>query len=43
MPWEKPTLLEINLDAEVGSYQDDFSDEPRWPITEERPDDDEHG
>lgn len=38
MSWEEPKLIEINLDAEIGSYQDDFSDEPRWPLVS---DDDE--
>jgi hypothetical protein len=37
MEWEEPTLTEINLDAEIGSYQDDFSDDPRWPIAEGDP------
>jgi hypothetical protein len=39
MTWSKPTLHEINLDAEIGSYQDDFSDEPRIPIVERSEDD----
>jgi hypothetical protein len=35
MEWEEPKVFEINLDAEVGSYQDDFADDPRWPTAEE--------
>jgi hypothetical protein len=27
-PYEAPQFVEINLDAEIGSYQDDFSDVP---------------
>lgn len=34
MEYELPRLVEINMDAEVGTYQDDFSDEPREPIAE---------
>ena len=26
--WETPAFVEINLDAEIGSYQDDFADDP---------------
>ena len=28
MSYEEPQFTEINLDAEIGSYQDDFSDVP---------------
>ncbi len=35
MQFIEPELVEINMDAEIGSYQDDFSDEPRWPIAED--------
>lgn len=28
MAWEKPTFVEIDMNAEVGSYQDDFGDDP---------------
>jgi hypothetical protein len=28
MSWETPTFEEIKMDAEIGSYQDDF-DNPR--------------
>lgn len=24
MRWEKPSFVEIRMDAEIGSYQDDF-------------------
>jgi hypothetical protein len=27
MTWQKPTFVEINLDAEIGSYQEDFGDD----------------
>jgi hypothetical protein len=38
MSWEEPELIEINLDAEIGSYQDDFADDPpREPVTEDAP------
>ena len=26
MAWEEPAFVEINLDAEIGSYQSDFVD-----------------
>jgi len=26
MKWETPTFIEINMDAEIGSYQEDNSD-----------------
>ena len=31
MTWEAPTFTELKMDAEVGSYQDDFDrDEELW-------------
>ena len=33
MSWETPTFAEIRMDAEIGSYQDDFDparDEPAF-------------
>jgi hypothetical protein len=27
MTWETPTFVEIRMDAEIGSYQDDFDGE----------------
>ena len=32
-----PTFIEINMSAEIGGYQSDFSDrDPRDPIVEQR-------
>jgi hypothetical protein len=32
--WEKPSLVEIEMNAEIGSYQEDFeSDDSPHPIT----------
>jgi hypothetical protein len=28
MDWEVPSFVEIKMDAEIGSYQDDFRDDP---------------
>jgi len=28
MTWETPTVVEIKMDAEINSYQDDFGDDP---------------
>jgi len=28
MTWETPTVVEIKMDAEINSYQDDFGDGP---------------
>lgn len=28
MNWEAPSCVEIKMDAEIGSYQDDFRDAP---------------
>lgn len=28
MNWEAPSCVEIKMDAEIGSYQDDFRDGP---------------
>ncbi|MDF0651553.1 MAG: pyrroloquinoline quinone precursor peptide PqqA [Nitrospira sp. LK265] len=28
MNWEKPSFVEIKMDAEINSYQDDFRDGP---------------
>jgi hypothetical protein len=33
MSYEKPEFVEIKMDAEIGSYQNDFDDVP--PIVEE--------
>jgi hypothetical protein len=33
MSWEAPTFIEVRMDAEIGSYQDDFDparDEPAY-------------
>jgi hypothetical protein len=40
MPWEKPTLVEIDMNAEIGAYQEDDSGGDRQePIAEpDRPD-----
>ena len=27
MTWESPAVVEIKMDAEINSYQDDFGDE----------------
>jgi hypothetical protein len=33
MKWETPAFVEINMSAEIGGYQSDFSDrDPRDPI-----------
>ena len=34
MTWQKPAFVEINLDAEIGSYQEDFADDPA-PLAEQ--------
>ena len=35
MKWETPALIEINMSAEIGGYQSDFSDrDPRDPIVQ---------
>jgi len=28
MTWETPSLLELEMNAEIGAYQDDFGDDP---------------
>lgn len=28
MEWEKPRIIQIDMNAEIGSYQPDFGDEP---------------
>ena len=33
MKWETPAFVEINMSAEIGGYQSDFSDrDPRDPV-----------
>ena len=32
MQWSKPTLIALNMNAEIGAYQNDFDGDPR-PIT----------
>ena len=35
MKWETPSFVEINMSAEIGGYQSDFSDrDPMGPIVE---------
>ena len=35
MKWEPPAFVEINMSAEIGGYQSDFSDrDPRDPVVE---------
>jgi hypothetical protein len=35
MKWETPAFVEINMSAEIGGYQSDFSDrDPRDPIVD---------
>jgi hypothetical protein len=37
--WETPSFVELRMDAEIGSYQDDFDparDEPAFAKTDER-------
>jgi hypothetical protein len=35
MKWETPAFVEINMSAEIGGYQSDFSDrDPRDPIVQ---------
>ena len=34
MNWEAPSCVEVNMDAEIGAYQDDFGD---VPDVQERP------
>jgi hypothetical protein len=41
MKWETPAFVEINMSAEIGGYQSDFSDrDPRDPIAESHVGDD---
>ena len=40
MKWETPAFVEINMSAEIGGYQSDFSDrDPRDPVVQHRTDD----
>ena len=39
MPWETPTIVEIDMNAEIGAYQQDDGGERQDPIAE--PDRDE--
>lgn len=39
MKWETPAFVEINMSAEIGGYQSDFSDrDPRDPVAEQQDD-----
>ncbi len=37
MSWEKPSFRQIEMNAEIGSYQDDFGDSPDWIVPEIEP------
>lgn len=39
MAWEKPSLVEIDMNAEIGAYQEDDSGERQDPIVERDSDD----
>jgi hypothetical protein len=26
MPWEKPSFVEVNMNSEIGAYQDEFDE-----------------
>ena len=39
MPWETPTLIEIDMNAEIGAYQPDDGGERQDPIAERDRDD----
>jgi hypothetical protein len=32
MDWNKPEIVEINMSAEIGAYQDDSGDRDEFPI-----------
>jgi hypothetical protein len=32
MPWETPSFVELRMDAEIGSYQDDFDPTREPPL-----------
>ena len=39
--WQSPTFVELRMDAEIGSYQDDFErdrDVPAFVVSEEESD-----
>ena len=31
MKWVAPELVEINMSAEIGAYQEDFDEREEWP------------
>jgi len=39
MAWEKPSLVEIDMNAEIGAYQEDDAGERQDPIVERDSDD----
>ena len=39
MPWETPTFVEVDMNAEIGAYQEDDGGDRQDPIVER--DDDE--
>jgi hypothetical protein len=32
MTWSKPELVEVNMSAEIGAYQDDSGDRDETPV-----------
>jgi hypothetical protein len=36
MNWETPKVVEIRMDAEIGSYQEDFGGDEESPIVSDR-------
>jgi hypothetical protein len=35
MNWEKPEIVEVNMSAEIGAYQDDSGERDEAPIVSE--------
>jgi hypothetical protein len=35
MNWEKPEMVEVNMSAEIGAYQDDSGERDESPVVEE--------
>lgn len=37
MPWEKPSFLEVNMNSEIGAYQDAFDERRADDVMQARP------
>jgi hypothetical protein len=36
MPWEKPSFVQVNMNSEIGAYQDEFDERKAGDVAQAR-------